>query len=133
RLARETATLDGDPDVHLARVVGQLERLAEHHARGLAAEVVLQAALVDLDLAGAGREPDAGDGFLAAARGVLAVLDHVQSSTAITRPAAWAAGRRADGSGRRTLSASCRCDGRADPSAASPRPRATPAPSDDGP
>jgi len=63
-LTRQPTTANGHEDVECAGGLGQLERLAKHHARGLAAEVVLEAALVDGDLAVARLEPDAGHRFL---------------------------------------------------------------------
>src|SRR5262249_27556816 len=70
RLARQTAAADLHEHVEGPRGLGQLQRLPEHHARGLAAEVILQHAIVDRDLAGTGLQPDTGHRFLAATGGV---------------------------------------------------------------
>ena len=56
--------------VELVEGLDELEGLLHHHDRRLALEVLLGGLVVDGDLAGAGREPDAGDGGLALARGV---------------------------------------------------------------
>ena len=47
-----------------------LQRLGEHHAVRVVREVVLDRPLVDRDRAGAGTEPDTGDGPLAATGGL---------------------------------------------------------------
>ena len=61
-------------DVVLAEPVDDVERLADDHLQGRAGEVVAHDLAVDRELAGAGLEPDAGDGVLAAAGGVGAAL-----------------------------------------------------------
>ena len=63
---------DGGGDVVLLEHLDELEGLTHHHARGLADEVLVGAALVDGDLAGAGRHEDAGHRGLALAGGVNA-------------------------------------------------------------
>src|SRR3569623_690840 len=70
RLARKAPARDVHEDVEAAGGLGQLQRLAEHHAGGLAAEVLLQRARVDLDLAVARLQPDAGNRVLASTGGV---------------------------------------------------------------
>src|SRR5258708_6209031 len=64
------------PDVELVLRFDELERLAEHHARGLALEVVVDRKPVDDDGAVAGLEPDARDGGLSLAGGVGAGFRH---------------------------------------------------------
>src|SRR5436305_382078 len=67
RLAGESSAADVDDDVDLAELLDHLERLLQDHLAGLAAEVVVEGALVDGELARAGLEAHARDRFLAAA------------------------------------------------------------------
>src|SRR3546814_6259661 len=60
-----------DEDVEALGVLGQLERLAHDHARGLAAEELVERTLVDGDLAGAAAQEHAGGGGLATAGAVI--------------------------------------------------------------
>src|SRR3546814_5649685 len=61
-LAGGAAAAGGDEDVEALGVLGQLERLAHDHARGLAAEELVERTLVDGDLAGAAAQEHAGGG-----------------------------------------------------------------------
>src|SRR5690606_25951424 len=76
-LAGGAAAGNGDVDVELVGRLGQLERLAHDHARGLAAEELVDRALVDGDLAIALAQVDAGGGGLAAAGAVILLDCHV--------------------------------------------------------
>src|SRR3954463_11767569 len=73
-LAGEAAALDGRDHVILALAVGDVEHLVDDQAQGRPGEIDRLVAPVDDDLAGAGLQPDAGDGVLAAAGGVGAAL-----------------------------------------------------------
>ena len=73
-LAGETAALDRDDDVVLGQAIDELQRLLEDHAQHGAREVDHLVTGVDRDLAGAGLDPDAGDGVLALAGGIGAAL-----------------------------------------------------------
>src|SRR5688500_15043628 len=70
-LARHAATVDGGVDVVHLVGVGDLEGLGHDHAVHGRREVVLEAAAVDRDGAGAGTDPDPRDGPLAAAGGLV--------------------------------------------------------------
>src|SRR3546814_4320901 len=70
-LAGGAAAAGGDEDVEALGVLGQLERLAHDHARGLAAEELVERTLVDGDLAGAAAQEHAGGGGLATAGAVI--------------------------------------------------------------
>ena len=70
RLAGGAAADDGDADIDPLGHVGRLQGLAHDHARGLAAEELVQRATVHDDVAAAERHEDAGAGGLAAADGV---------------------------------------------------------------
>src|SRR5688572_6613100 len=59
-LAGRAAAGDRDLEVEARQRVGELERLANQHARGLATEVVLDRLAVDRDRALAGLHEDAG-------------------------------------------------------------------------
>src|SRR6185312_8255092 len=73
-LAREAAARHVDVDVVTAERLGELERLAQHHLRRGATEVIVDLALVDGDPARAGHHPHARHRLLAAARRVEGVL-----------------------------------------------------------
>src|SRR5690606_36116166 len=75
-LAGGAATGGGDHDVEALGVPGQLERLAHDHARGLAAEELVQRTVVDGDLARAAAQEHAGGGGLATAGAVILVDCH---------------------------------------------------------
>src|SRR5690606_35500517 len=66
-LAGGAPALTVDPDVKLAGDTGRFQRGKDRLAIGLAAEVVVQFAVVDGDLARTGRDTDAGDAGLAPA------------------------------------------------------------------
>ena len=65
---------DGGDDVELVGPLGDVERLLDHHALRRTCEIDRLVTAVDRDLAGARLHPDAGDGVLAASRGVGATL-----------------------------------------------------------
>src|SRR5690606_5573770 len=69
-LAGHAAAAQGGVDVVGLGRVGEPQRLGEHHAVRPRREVALEVATVDRDLPGAGAQPDAGDGALAAAGGL---------------------------------------------------------------
>src|SRR3954451_431857 len=73
-LAGEAAALDGRDHVILAAALGDVEHLVDDQAQGRPGEIDRLVAPVDDDLAGAGLQPHAGDGVLAAAGGVGAAL-----------------------------------------------------------
>src|SRR5438874_2181019 len=60
-LAALAAAIDVHHDVEARRALGELERLAHHHAAGLAAEELVDRLAVDRELASAGLEEDARD------------------------------------------------------------------------
>src|SRR5688572_8544851 len=93
-LAGDATTLDGDRDVELVGHLGQLERLAHDHARGLAAEEFVEQTAVDGDLAAAAAQEHAGGGGLATASAVVLLQSHGHQS--LRSPAPAAAGRNAD-------------------------------------
>src|SRR3970282_2847179 len=97
RLAGGAAAGNRDLDVELVGRLGQLARLAHDHARGLAAEELLDRTLVDGDLAIALAQVDACGGGLAAAGAVILGDCHGRD---LRCPAAAAAGRSADDWGR---------------------------------
>src|SRR5690606_5681208 len=70
-LAGGATALDRDLDVELVGRLGQLQRLAHDHARGLAAEEVLDRAIVDGDVAAALAQENARGGRLATAGAVI--------------------------------------------------------------
>src|SRR5690606_33254533 len=70
-LAGGAAAAGGDEDVERFGVLGQLERLAHDHARGLATEELVQRTVVDGDLAGTAAQEHAGGGGLATAGAVV--------------------------------------------------------------
>src|SRR5215208_4247137 len=69
-LAGDAAAVDADADVHLALVSGGQERLANEGLVLVAWEVILEAARVDLELAGARSQDHPGDRGLALAGGL---------------------------------------------------------------
>src|SRR5215208_1072136 len=69
-LAGDAAAVDADADVHLALVSGGQERLADEGLVLVAWEVILEAAPVDLELAGARSQDHPGDRGLALAGGL---------------------------------------------------------------
>src|SRR5437764_12061707 len=69
-LARQAAADDRAPHVELAEPVGHDERLTDQHAQDRPREIYGAVAPIDLDLAVAGLDPDAGDRVLALAGGV---------------------------------------------------------------
>src|SRR5690606_19115655 len=70
-LTGDAATQNGDVDVELLGVLGQFQRLANHHARGFTTEEVLQGAVVDGDLASTRTQEDASGSGLATASAVV--------------------------------------------------------------
>ena len=60
--------------VKLGLAAGFDQRLGNHHAQHRARKVLLLVTAIDRDLAGARLDPDAGDGFLAAAGAVSTAL-----------------------------------------------------------
>src|ERR1041385_3916168 len=76
RLPRDAAAGDVDVDVETAGRLRELERLEHDHARGLAAEVFFQRAVVDPEAAFAFLQIDPGDRGLAAARSGKYFLRH---------------------------------------------------------
>src|SRR5690606_7194764 len=90
-LAGRAAAAHGDVDVELVLGLGDGERLAHDHARGLAAEEDVERPAVDDDLAAAGTQNDAGRGGLAAAGSVMTGRCH-----GLRAPTGSAAARRAD-------------------------------------
>ena len=73
----DRAGLTGDPaagdvgnDIELARGAGDAEGLVDDELQGLEPEVIVNVAVVDGDLAGAGIESDARDGALSSAGSV---------------------------------------------------------------
>src|SRR4051812_24203046 len=68
-LAADAAAVDADADVDVALVTGDRERLADHRLVQGPGEDLLEPALVDLELAVAGDQGDAGDRALALAGG----------------------------------------------------------------
>ncbi|MBS1240123.1 MAG: hypothetical protein H6R45_829 [Proteobacteria bacterium] len=66
-LARKPAALDRGDDIVLAFTLRNRERLVDDEAQRRAREIGFLVAAIDDDLAGAGLEPDAGNGILAAA------------------------------------------------------------------
>src|SRR6266404_9089411 len=75
-LSRLAPALNVDHDVKGHFVVGQLERLADHHAAGLTGEELVDGLVVDRELAGALLDEYARDGTLAPAGTVVIVADH---------------------------------------------------------
>src|SRR5882724_10351954 len=75
-LAGDAAAVDRDLDVEAGRHRHELERLADDHAAGLAAEELLDRASVDRDLAGPRREVDAGGRTLATSGPVVGASSH---------------------------------------------------------
>src|SRR5690606_24326350 len=75
-LAGGAAAGGGDDDVELVDRLGQLERLAHDHARGLAAEELVQRTAVDGDVATALAQEHAGGGGLATASAVVLSGSH---------------------------------------------------------
>ena len=73
-LARQATTLDGGDHVVLTFTLGHLERLVQHQTQGRTGEVHFLVTAIDSDLAGAGLDPHAGNGVLAAAGGVGTAL-----------------------------------------------------------
>ena len=74
-LARQAAARDGGRSTsYWPCAVGDDERLLDHQAQHRAGEIDFLIAAVDDDLAGAGLQPDAGDGVLALAGGIGAAL-----------------------------------------------------------
>jgi hypothetical protein len=73
-LARQPAALDGRLDVELAGDIGHGEGLGDHHLQHGPGEILRHFLAVDAHLAGAGLDPDAGDGVLALAGGVAAAV-----------------------------------------------------------
>src|SRR3546814_1511743 len=69
-LAGKAAAGDGAIDVILLAPVGHVERLVDDQTKRRAGEIDRLIAAVHLDLAGAGLQPDASDGILAAAGGI---------------------------------------------------------------
>src|SRR5262245_47072389 len=67
RLCAHSTTEHVDVGAILARSRGDLERLPDDHARGLAPEILIGRAIVDYDLALTGSDHDAGDRRLALA------------------------------------------------------------------
>src|SRR3954468_15079564 len=65
-LTRQPAAADVHEDIDLAQLLDDLERLLEHHLARLAAEVLVERARIDRELARAGLHAHPGDGFLAA-------------------------------------------------------------------
>src|SRR5690625_3914308 len=70
-LAGGAAADRGHGDVELVGVLGQFQRLAHDHARGLAAEELVQRTPVDVDVAAALAQEYAGDGGFATAGAVI--------------------------------------------------------------
>src|SRR6185503_13854662 len=79
-LAALAAAVHVHQDVERRKVLGQVERLAHHHAAGLAAEEFVDRLAVDDEGALAGLEKDARDRALAPSRAVVVVADHQISS-----------------------------------------------------
>jgi sec-independent protein translocase protein TatC len=91
RLARQAAATNVDIDVELFDLLRQLQWFTHHHLQDLTAEVVVDAALVDCDLAVADTEPHPRHGLLAAPGSIpLLCLRH---ESLLRLPAAWAVGR----------------------------------------
>ena len=76
-LAGDAAAGDGDLDVELVGALGQFERLAHDHARGLATEELVQGLAVDFDRTAALAQEHAGGGGLATAGAVILLNRHV--------------------------------------------------------
>src|SRR5690606_31836618 len=70
-LAGGAAADGGRDDVEVLGVVGQFQRLAHDHARGLAAEELVERTAVDRDVAAALAQEHAGGGGLATAGAVV--------------------------------------------------------------
>src|SRR3546814_7677471 len=70
----KAAAGDGAIDVILLAPVGHVERLVDDQTKRRAGEIDRLIAAVHLDLAGAGLQPDASDGILAADGGIGAAL-----------------------------------------------------------
>ena len=71
-LAGHAAALDGGNDVHLAQGIGGVQGLTDDHLQSLQTKVLVDAAAVDGDGAGAVlKQVHTGDGGLAAASAVL--------------------------------------------------------------
>src|SRR5690606_22806940 len=75
-LAGGAAADGGDDDVEVVRVLGEFQRLAHDHARGLAAEELVQRTAVDGDVAAALAQEHAGGGGLATAGAVVLSGSH---------------------------------------------------------
>src|SRR3546814_18435732 len=90
-LAGGDAAGGGDEDVEALGVLGQLERLAHDHARGLAAEELVERTLVDGALAGAAAQAHAGGGGLATAGAVILGELHVLDIKALRSRVGWRA------------------------------------------
>src|SRR6185312_5311956 len=83
-LAGDAATRNVDLDVELVGHLGQFERLAHDHARGFAAEELVQRLAVDNDRAAAlAQEHACGGGLAAAGAGILLQGRHDQISNAL--------------------------------------------------
>src|SRR5690606_13715205 len=91
-LAGGAAAAGGDDDVELVAGLGQLQRLAHDHARGLTAEELVQRTAVDGDVAAALAQEHAGGGGLATAGAVVLRGSH---RVCLRFPAASAAAPRA--------------------------------------
>ena len=81
RLAGEAAALAVDEHVILAQGVGQNQRLTNDGLEGFVAEILLEVALIDDDIALAGNETNASDRLFSSANGVEASTIHVSSSS----------------------------------------------------
>ena len=81
-LAGHAAALDGGNDVHFAQGVGGVQRLTDDHLQRLQTEILVDAAAVDGDGAGAVlKQVHTGNGGLAAAGAVLVgILELLQGS-----------------------------------------------------
>src|SRR5258708_21099728 len=75
-LAALAAAVDVHQDVKTGQVLGQLERLAHHHAAGLAAEERIHRLAVHHERALAGLQEYAGHGALAPPGAVVIIADH---------------------------------------------------------
>src|SRR5690242_15456340 len=99
-LAALAATVDVHEDVEGREVLRQLERLANHHAPGLAAEELVHRLAVHHEAALAGLEEHARHGALAPAGAVVVVANHCARS-----PEPWAVAPSGDACRRRRPSA----------------------------
>ena len=77
-LAGRATAVDIDADIVLAERVGEHEGRADDHLQSLETKVIVNVTLVDRDVAGAGEQPNAGDGFFTSAGAKILCHSHVR-------------------------------------------------------